>query len=159
MIYCEICKLFENTFFYRTPPVTAFIWGYTSRAYSNNFFQQILFKLAQSSALFQHSFKFNTFSSKFSNVLPFFNISLPFFWQIAPMPLLSTLTPDLRPQPRSFMCLAIRCCPISWKLCKVFVWCATFRKCIELEMVKVWSPFFKKVPFLANIGYCPNFLY
>ena len=48
----------------------------------------------QSHALFQNNFKFCTFLLKFSNILPFFNISLPFFWKIAPIPLLSRIGPD-----------------------------------------------------------------
>ena len=45
----------------------------------------------QSLALLQNIFKFCTFMFKFSNILPFFNIPLPFFWKIAPMPLLSRI--------------------------------------------------------------------
>ena len=36
---------------------------------------------------------FVLFSSNFQILCPFFNISLPFFWNIAPMPLLSRIGP------------------------------------------------------------------
>ena len=49
--------------------------------------------LKQSPALFQNVFKLSAFFSKFWNILPFFNISLPFFWKIALMPLLSIIGP------------------------------------------------------------------
>ena len=32
---------------------------------------------------------------QFSNILPFFNIALPFFWKIAPTPSLSKISPDV----------------------------------------------------------------
>ena len=31
MLSCDFCKIFKNTFFYRTPPVAAFnIWDFTA---------------------------------------------------------------------------------------------------------------------------------
>ena len=49
----------------------------------------------QSPALFQNTAKFCTVLPGFSNILPFFNISLHFFWKIAPTPLLSRIGPAL----------------------------------------------------------------
>ena len=44
-------------------------------------------------ALFQRIFKFCTFLPKFSNILSFFTLFMPFFWKIACMPLLSRIGP------------------------------------------------------------------
>ena len=44
--------------------------------------------------LFQNIFRFCTFLFKFSNILTIFNIYLPFFFKIAPMPMLSRIDPD-----------------------------------------------------------------
>ena len=49
----------------------------------------------QSRAFSQNIFKFCTFLSKFSKILPFLNISLPFCWKNAPLPLLSGIGPDV----------------------------------------------------------------
>ena len=57
---------------------------------------------------------------------------------------------------------AIGRCLLLWKLSKALLWCKTLRKGIELGVVKFLVPFFfflfKKLPFLANIGHCINFL-
>ena len=66
--------------------------------YGKRFWYQLLLLLFSSvslPALFQKISKFCTFLSKFSNILPFFNIFFkPFFWKIVRMPWLSRITPD-----------------------------------------------------------------
>ena len=54
---------------------------------------------------------------------------------------------------------AMECCTFLWNLYKVLFWCKTLRKWIVLAVVNFLVPFFlEKVPFLANIGCCLNFL-
>ena len=61
----------------------------TIMAYSSN-----CVRLLDAIILFQNIFKFCTFLLKFSNILPFLNISLTLFWQIAPMPSFSRIDSD-----------------------------------------------------------------
>ena len=75
----------------KTNFITNWFWdkaGSQFRAYSNCFMRAIV---THEAALFQNIFKFCLFLPKFSNILPFFALSLPLFWKIARMPLFLAL--------------------------------------------------------------------
>ena len=71
------------------------IWEGLPTFWKDNTIEPILAVYCVQSCPFSKQFQICTYFPKFSNILPSFNISLPFFWKITPTPLPSKTAPLL----------------------------------------------------------------